>query len=81
MSECYIGRRRFVDGEFRTAYEDELGQFVLDDDGEPVYGVWLAADEQVDEPITVPVTSLFGSSADLRTDEQVDEPITVPVIP
>jgi hypothetical protein len=30
-------------------------QFVLDDDGEPVYGVWLAVDEQVDESITVPV--------------------------
>ena len=39
----------------RTVCEDELGQFVLDDEGEPVYGVWLAADERVDESITVPV--------------------------
>jgi hypothetical protein len=60
MSERYIGRRRFVDGEVQTVYEDELGQFVLDDNRETVYGVWLAPDEQVDESITVTVTPCSG---------------------
>jgi hypothetical protein len=35
MSERFIGKRRFVDGEVRLVFQDERGQFVLDEDGEP----------------------------------------------
>jgi len=54
MSEEYIGKRRFVDGETRLVFKDERGQFVLDDDGQPVYGVWLVPEgDAVDEPVVV----------------------------
>jgi hypothetical protein len=39
--ERRIGHREFVDGTRRPIYRDEQGQYVLDDDGERVYGVWL----------------------------------------
>jgi hypothetical protein len=52
MSERFIGKRRFVDGEVRLVFQDERGQHVLDEDGEPAYGIWILADEEpVDEPI------------------------------
>jgi hypothetical protein len=54
VSERYIGKRRFVDGETRLVFEDERGQFVLDDDAQPVYGVWLVPEEgAADEPLMV----------------------------
>ena len=36
-----IGYRQFVDGTRRPDYLDAKGQYVLDDDGERVYGVRL----------------------------------------
>jgi len=37
---------RFVDGVARAVYLDENGgQFVLDDDGQPIFGVWIYIDE------------------------------------
>jgi hypothetical protein len=33
--------RLFTDGVARVVYTDLRGQYVLDDDGEPVCGVWL----------------------------------------
>ena len=36
---------RFTDGSTRVVYTDRQGQYVLGDDGEPVYGVWLRLDE------------------------------------
>jgi len=37
-----IGTRTFTDGSVRTVFLDLAGrQFVLDDDGKPVYGTWL----------------------------------------
>ena len=36
-----IGYRQFVDGTRRPIYLDAKGQYVLDDDGERVYGVRL----------------------------------------
>jgi hypothetical protein len=37
-----IGRRLFTDGLERDVYEDAEGrQYVLDGDGQRVYGVWL----------------------------------------
>jgi hypothetical protein len=41
-----IGSREFTDGSQRDVYEDDDGrQFVIDDDGNPAYGVWILADE------------------------------------
>jgi hypothetical protein len=52
MSERYTGKRRFVDGKTRLVFEDGCGQFVLDDDGQPVYGTWILPPEDLpDEPI------------------------------
>ena len=46
MNEQVIGKRRFLDGEVRVVYQDQDGrQFVLDDDGQAVYGVWILVDE------------------------------------
>jgi hypothetical protein len=54
MSERVIGRRRFVDGSHRVVYQEPDGrQFVLDDDLEPVYGVWILQDEEQDQPVIV----------------------------
>jgi hypothetical protein len=41
-----IGAREMTDGTTRQVLEEEDGrQFILDDDGLPVYGVWLLPDE------------------------------------
>jgi hypothetical protein len=54
MSDPIIGRRLFVDGIRRPIYEDAGGQYVLDDDGERVYGVYLIPmEESCDLPIIV----------------------------
>ena len=36
---------RFTDGVIRLVYSELRGQYVLDEDGQPVYGVWLNPDE------------------------------------
>ena len=41
---------RFTDGATRVLYTDLRGQYVLDDDGEPMYGIWLHPDDY-QEPI------------------------------
>ncbi len=49
-----IGFRLFVDGIFRPIYEDAQGQYVVDDDGQRVYGVFLISeDEGCDLPVIV----------------------------
>jgi hypothetical protein len=41
-----LGERQFTDGTARPVFRSFDGRrFVLDDDGEPVYGVWLHPDE------------------------------------
>jgi hypothetical protein len=41
-----LGEFLFVDGCTQAVYSSDDGrQYVLDDDGEPVYGVWLNPDE------------------------------------
>ena len=45
MKAKQIGQREFVDGSTRIVFEDARGQYVLDDDEERVYGVWLLPDE------------------------------------
>jgi hypothetical protein len=48
-----LGEREFTDGTTRPVYRSDDGrQFLLDDDREPVYGVWLHPDEY-DEPIVI----------------------------
>ena len=51
-----IGSRRFTDGTDRPVFEDNGGQFVLDD-GEKVYGVWLVPENEpeADVPIVVSI--------------------------
>jgi hypothetical protein len=54
MNERVVGKVRFTDGTFRVVYHDERGQFVLDDDFEPIYGVWIMpAEDAQDEPVIV----------------------------
>jgi hypothetical protein len=43
-----IGERLFVDGLTREVFEDNQGQYVLDEDRKKAYGVWLVPG---DEPI------------------------------
>jgi len=38
-----IGYRDFVDDTRRAVFEDDIGQFVLDDDGTRLYGLWLVS--------------------------------------
>jgi hypothetical protein len=41
-----LGQRQFSDATSRPVYRSDDGRpYVLDDDGEPVYGVWLHPDE------------------------------------
>lgn len=48
-----FGHRWFTDGANRPVYLDTDGrQFVLDDDGQRVYGVWIL-EEEADAPIMV----------------------------
>lgn len=48
MEDLIIGRRLFTDGTTRPVYQDEGGQYVLDDHGEKVYGVWILTEEILD---------------------------------
>ncbi len=42
------GYRLFVDGVCRAVFEDSTGQYVMADDGERIYGVYLTP--EVDSP-------------------------------
>jgi hypothetical protein len=44
MSARTIGHRLFTDGVARPVYEDERGQFIVED-GERIDGVWLVPEE------------------------------------
>lgn len=44
-----IGQRAFTDGTERDVYRDEHGQYIDDDDGEKVYGVWILDAEALDD--------------------------------
>jgi hypothetical protein len=50
-----IGERDFTDGAGRPVFRDPDGrQFVEDDEGERVYGIWiLQAEAEPDDPIVV----------------------------
>lgn len=51
MSRHPIGYRDFTDGSRREILEDDLGQFVVGDDGNRVDGLWLPYDDPVEIPI------------------------------
>ena len=38
----------FSDGTTRLVYEDPHGQYVLDDEGKPTYGVWYVPREELE---------------------------------
>jgi hypothetical protein len=48
-----IGSRQFVDGSTRAIYDDGQRQYVIDDDGYKVYGVWLIPEDEPDLPVIV----------------------------
>ncbi|HLW66473.1 MAG TPA: hypothetical protein VKS79_14255 [Gemmataceae bacterium] len=53
-----IASAQFADGACRLVYEDAHGQYVMDDGGEPIYGVWFVPREELeamfaDQPIIV----------------------------
>jgi hypothetical protein len=39
---------QFSDGASRLVFEDAHGQYVIDDEGEPIYGVWFVPREKLD---------------------------------
>ena len=47
MPDKPIGYRSFVDGTTRPVWRETDGrQFVIDDDGQPVYGTWIYPDDE-----------------------------------
>lgn len=48
-----ICRREFIDGTMRPIYEDGKGQYVVNDDGDHVRGVYLIPRDEPDLPIIV----------------------------
>jgi hypothetical protein len=54
MPDHPIGARAFTDGTRRPVHADrESRQWVIGDDGERVYGTWLAESDRADEPVIV----------------------------
>jgi hypothetical protein len=48
------GYRQFVDGAMRPIYDNGRRQYVIDDEGLKVYGVWLIPPDEPDLPVIVP---------------------------
>jgi hypothetical protein len=48
-----VAYSQFVDGKVRPVFEDAHGQYVIDDDGEHIYGVWYIPPEDCHVPIVV----------------------------
>ncbi len=48
-----IAQVKFVDGVVRPVFEENGRQYVIDDDGLPVYGVWYLPADDCEEPIVV----------------------------
>lgn len=50
----FLGCTAFVDGQTRPVYENTHGQYVHDNDGELIYGLWfIPRDEGADTPLIV----------------------------
>ena len=46
-----VAHVRFADGPMRPVFEAKDRQFVIDDDGNPVYGVWYIPRDDCEVPI------------------------------
>jgi hypothetical protein len=54
MPEPVLGHRTFTDGSTRLVHADARGQYVFDDDGNRVCGVYLVPEEETaDLPVIV----------------------------
>ena len=40
MNSQPIASLKFKDGTMRPVFEDDYGQYVFDNEGDPIYGVW-----------------------------------------
>jgi hypothetical protein len=49
-----IGHYQFADSAMRPVYDDGNRQYVIDDDGYRVHGVWLISKDEPDLPLIVP---------------------------
>jgi hypothetical protein len=49
-----IGHCHIADGNMRPVYDDGKRQYVIDDDGYRVYGVWLIPKDDPELPLIVP---------------------------
>ena len=57
-----IGHREFTDGQIRAVHVDDEGkQYVFDNDGQPLYGVWIGPDTSDADP---PIILRAGEPAD-----------------
>ena len=48
-----IAHIKFADGSVRPIFEENGRQYVIDDEGLPVYGVWHLPAEDCEEPIII----------------------------
>jgi hypothetical protein len=46
-----IGNREFTDGAMRPIFDDGRRQYVIDDEGFPVYEAWLIPEEKPPRPL------------------------------
>lgn len=53
MADQIVAYREFVDGSLRPIYDDGQRQYVVNDDGDRVYGVYFIPREECDTPIVV----------------------------
>ena len=51
-----IGERYYTDGATRPVYWDPRGQYIIDDDGQKAYGVWILPDQEPEQPIVIDPT-------------------------
>jgi hypothetical protein len=49
-----VGHCQFADGAMRPVYDEGKRQYVIDDDGYKVHGVWLIPEDEPDLPLIVP---------------------------
>ena len=56
-----VAHVRFADGPFRQVFEADGRQFVITDDGDPVYGVWYIPPD--DRPVPI-ILNADGSDAE-----------------
>lgn len=54
MGRKLVGYREFTDGPRRPIWEDEQGQYVEDEDGCKIRGVYFIPPDEADVPLVVP---------------------------